>query len=477
MWTPPSTSGTNRYYFLMVRYVGSSSHLTGSLIAQSTTANNFNPGGARSVPLGGVRPAPFEAIIGYASTANGDVGWVPMQSWFAVESGSGKTSQPAYFPPPTATPFNYMGSGRGTAPDGGGDSVSQAGGITSGGGVQEVGQKVGVALTNSTGQPQQYTLRPRDAAGNAIPGMPDEVVELAPGQSWGKQYTRPSSNGGTGAFTVGVGLVQWVPDPEYGGNKQEEVPQGNNMSQPMMQPSTQTPTPPPVGSSGGAQPVITSPNPLPAAAANTQVAGTAAPTASQQNTMTNNITAELQRLGGIVKSAGDTAHVDAVGTLNAIRAQAGAGAGSGGDVNIDVSGIISAINQSTAATNAVGEGVAEIKGALAGDGGEEGELGEGVPEDDGAFLEGMNELFGTVKARAAILGGAMEGAWSTLLPGSSSRQSLDFQIPTPFGSIIFNISQYDAWIQLFRDVMLLVISWQMLLSAGKMIRGAFADAN
>ncbi|WP_265593114.1 hypothetical protein [Verrucomicrobium sp. BvORR034] len=452
--------------------------MSGSLIAQSTTANNFNPGGARSVSLGGVRPAAFEAIIGYANTANGDVGWTPIQSWFAVESGSGKTSQPAYFPEGTGTPFNYMGSGRTTGAGGSGDSVSQAGAITSGGGVQEVGQKVGVSLTNTTGQPQQYTIRPRDAAGNAIPGMPDEVVELAPGQSWGKQYTRPSSSGGTGAFSVGVGLVQWVPDVEFGGTKQEEVPQGSTQSQPVVQPSTQTPTPPPTGSTGGATPVVNSPNPLPAPAANTQVSGTAAATASQQNSMTNNITAELQRLGGIVKAVGDTAHVDAVGTLNAIKAQSGAGVGDGdGGPEVDMSGVISAINQGTAATAAVGEGVGDLKEALTGDGDDPGELGEGIPEDDGAFLAGMGEMLTTLKTRFGILGEAIDDAFSTVLPGSSSRQSLDFQIPTPFGSINFNISQYDAWIQLCRDVILLVVSWQMLLSAIKMIRGAFADAN
>lgn len=478
MWTPPSTSGTNRYYFLMIRYVGTT-NLSGSLIAQSTFANNYNPGGSRSVSLGGVRPAAFEAIIGYASDANGVNGWVPMQSWFAVESGSGKTSQPAYFPEPSGTPFNMLGSGRTTGPGGTGDSVSQAGAITSGSGVQEVGQKVGVALTNGTGQPQQYVLRPRDAAGNAIAGMPDEVVELAPGQSWGKQYTRPSSNGGTGAFTVGVGLVQWVPDVEFGGTKQEEVPQGNNMSQPVVQPSTQTPVPPPTGSTGGATPVVSDPTPTPAPAANTQVSGSAAPTATQQNQMTNNITAELQRLGGIVKAVGATAHVDAVGTLNAIKGQgsAGVGGGDGDGPEVDMGGVISAINQGTAATAQVGEGVSELKDALTGDGGEDGELGEGTPEDDGSFLQDMNETLNILKGRTAVLGTALGDAWGTLLPGSSSRQSLDFVLSTPFGALEFNISKYDAWISLFRDVILLVVAWQMLVAAIRMIRGAFADAN
>lgn len=469
-WMPSGAPASPvKSYMYKIRNVGAGLPLGGNLIRLSNQSGSAYP-----VP-GITRNAPFEIIFGYGDNINTNDGWVAVRSFFATASGAGSPVA-ANFPPNAGPTWDYLGPGRTTD---GGMAVSEAGATAAIPEMQEVGQKVGVSLTNSTGQPQTYIIRPRDAAGNAIPGMPDEVVELAPGQSWGKQYARPSgpggipgSSAGSGAFKVGVSRMDWVPDVEFGGSKQEEVPISNNDSKAVNQPITQAPTPPTTGSTGGNTNTVTNPS-APAAAQNTQVSGGSAATASQMNSLTNNVTEELKRLGGIVKASGDAAHVDAVATLNAIKAQSSGGAGA----EVDVSGIISAVNQGTNATNSVADGVAELKGALTGDGDEQGELGEGVPEDDGAFLTGLQETFDLIKARFAVLADAFGDAWQTVLPGSSARQSLDFQIPTPFGAINFNISQYDVWIALFRDVMMLVISWQMLISAFKMIRGAFADAN
>lgn len=446
-----------------------------SLNTLGTSAQN---GANRNIPTI-TQGGPFELIIGYQpGSESGPNQFIPLVSYFSKPSTDSSPRLQAVFPSGLTAPVDWTTVQRTEGSTG--YNVDSGGNVsTPPPSTQEVGHKVGFTVTNSGTTPKDYVMRARDASGQPIEGWAEEAVfSLAPGESRSFSMSRPSGPGaggnGAGAFSVNVSEYVWQDSVEFG-LQRNETEIGEHSSSSVTKPTTPAPSPIPQ-ESVSANTTSAAPSTGQPAAANTPVSGAGAPTATQANTMNENTINELKRLGATVKAGADQAHSDAVGIMGKLGEMSGK-LGEASTPNMD--GVEGKLDDVKASVDGVGQGVeglgdilGEIKDMLGTDesGETEGDYAGELAAGSATLNSGRDTFMSRVNAFVDMTSGV------NILPPSMASTNLDFTINTSwFGSIPFNLSQYATEIGIFRNVVLMVIAWQMFLSALGIVRSAYVD--